>query len=231
MCMICSQELDEEAIKAGRTRIAVKNKKEKLHPELEEIRGNVKQFSLPLITALFNDTTLVPSTSGCSSDLMYDTSTICSTDSRWSYDTDSRRLSSSYPSSTGTMISLYSANRPFSWHSEQFDLDGQWAASMRMSSRIPALLDNHRSEPQGLNEGPAYSNPPVASWTQAISYGNRYGLPCSSPVDRYSPEHLASQHMIPPKISSGGHNKPESNIKTLKENVGIAWLESCWEGR
>ena len=195
------------------------NQKEVLHPEIEEIRGQPNAFSLPFITALCNDKSLLPSASNNSGSVLgsYDMSSLRSTDSRISrisYDTDSRRLSVSYPSGSGTMVS--SPSRPFSWHSESFDLDAQ-LASLNVNSA--PLTENHRSVPQSLSD---FTSPGASSWTHAVAYGTAL----RQNVDRYSPELIATQHMIPPKLSSGGHNSSEGSMghkSLLKENVGIAW--------
>lgn len=104
-----------------------------LHPELKQILGQSEAISLPLITALCNDSSLVQSSrSQSGSRSSYDTSTVRSTDSRLtrlSHDTDSRRWSSccqGETGATGSMVSVQSS-RPYSWHSEHFELDAQLA--------------------------------------------------------------------------------------------------------
>ncbi|WAR18755.1 hypothetical protein MAR_000593 [Mya arenaria] len=175
------------------------NKKELLHPEIEEIRGKSHAFSLPFISALIADKTLLPvhSRSGSIAG-SYDMSSIRSTDSRISrisHDTDVRRLSiSGYPNSAGFQNSSFNSHRPFSWHSENFDLDAQLA---NLTGGSQPLSDNHRSVPQSL-----YS---VEGWAAST-----LGYPMPSPgLDRYSPELIASQHMIPPRITSVGYGKEE----------------------
>ncbi|KAH3847905.1 protein expanded-like [Dreissena polymorpha] len=197
------------------THISVNNKKEVLHPEIEEIRGKSHAFSLPFISALIADKTLqsVHSRSGSIAG-SYDMSSIRSTDSRISrisHDTDGRRLSiSGYP--TGLLQnghSSFNSHRPFSWHSENFDLDAQLA---NLTGGSQPLSENHRSVPQSL-----YSSD--TSWANTFAYA----IPSSQ--ERYSPELIASQLMIPPKLTSGGHNAQDANIRhksLLKENVGIA---------
>lgn len=200
------------------THITVMNQKEVLHPEIEEIRGQPHAFSLPFITALCNDKSLLPSASNNSGSVLgsYDMSSIRSTDSRISrisYDTDNRRLSVSYPSGSNTMMS---SNRPFSWHSESFDLDAQ-LANLNVSVGQP-VTENHRSVPQNLSD---FTSPGASAWTHAVAYGT----PFRQNMDRYSPELISTQHMIPPRLSSGGHNSTEGNMghkSLLKENVGIA---------
>ncbi|XP_069118982.1 protein expanded-like [Argopecten irradians] len=186
-------------------------KKETLHPELKEKILGQNMVAIPLMMALCKDKSLMSTNSGS-----YDASTLQSTDSRISLrlsnDLDPRRLSSCYPSST--MVSSHS-NRPFSWHSESFDLDAQLA----LNGYPAASVDNHRSVPQNIGDLTEIAN---ASWTHAISHGIpfRQGV-----LHRYSPELIATQHMIPPKISSGrGHNSNDRNIsqKPLKETIGIA---------
>lgn len=195
------------------------NKNEPLHPEIEEIRTN-KQAFLPFLTALCNDQTLQPihSRSGSIAG-SYDMSSIRSTDSRISrisHDLDVRRLSiSGYPAaaSGAHTNSSFNSHRPFSWHSESFDLDAQL---MNLTTGSQPLSENHRSEPQNL-----YDFSTDSSWTHAISYT----IPGGQGLDRYSPELIASHLMIPPKLSSGGHSSQEANIRNkplMKENIGIA---------
>jgi hypothetical protein len=195
------------------------NKKEILHPEIEEIRGQSHAFSLPFITALCNDKTLQPihSRSGSIAG-SYDMSSIRSTDSRISrisHDTDVRRLSiSGYPgSSTGTLVNnSFNSHRPFSWHSESFDLDAQLA---NLTTGNNNLSENHRSVPQNLTDLNSET-----SWAAALSYTSAGGQSTEK-----SPELIASQLMIPPKLSSGGHNSTEANIRhksLMNENIGIA---------
>ncbi|OWF53755.1 uncharacterized protein LOC110445987 [Mizuhopecten yessoensis] len=194
-------------------------KKETLHPELKEKIFGQNMFAIPLMMALCKDKTLMGANSQNGNlSGSYDASTIQSTDSRISHrlsnDLDPRRLSSCYPSST--MVSSHS-NRPFSWHSESFDLDAQLAFSGYPG--VASSVDNHRSVPQNIGDLTGITN---ASWTHAISHGIpfRQGV-----LDRYSPELIATQLMIPPKISSGrGHNSNDRNIsqKPLKETIGIA---------
>jgi hypothetical protein len=62
---------------------------------------------------------------------LHDNSTIKSTDSRISrisHDFDPRRLSAVYPNATGG-VQPSTSQRPFSWHSESFDLDAHFAAT------------------------------------------------------------------------------------------------------
>lgn len=189
--------------------------KVKLHPELEEIRDQSHATSLPLMTALCNDLSLIHtrlnSTTASIAGSGYDVSTLMSTDSRISHashDMDQRRLSDCYLGDLGTMIPM-NGHRPFSWHSESFDFDNPPGVG----------VDSHHSVPQNLS---AYISPthPTSSWTNAVAYGMVY----RQNMDRYSPELIASQLMIPHKISSGGHNLTEDTIShnSLKENVGIA---------
>lgn len=206
--------------KGKQTRINVMNKNEVLHPEIEEIRGKSHAFSLPFITALCNDKTLLPLHSHSGSVIgSYDMSSIRSTDSRISrisHDTDVRRLSiSGYPGSTsGTLVNnSFNSHRPFSWHSESFDLDSQLA---NLASGTSLLTENHRSVPQNLTD---FSSE-AGALTNAISYSMQ-----AQSLDRYSPELIASQLNIPSKISSGGHNSSDTNIRhkaIMKENIGIA---------
>ncbi|KAK3093095.1 hypothetical protein FSP39_011011 [Pinctada imbricata] len=147
----------------------------------------------------------------------YDMSTMRSTDSRishLSHESDPRRLSSCYPGTSGTMMSL-SSNRPFSWHSEHFDLDTQLAAIQNGFPTSQNLSDNHRSVPQDLS---GILVAPTASWAQTIFSND---MPIRQlMMERYSPDSIASL-MIPQKISSGGHNSNNTNMsqKALNDNV------------
>lgn len=207
--------------KGKQTHINVMNKKEVLHPEIEEIRGKSHAFSLPFITALCNDKTLQPMHSRSGSIAgSYDMSSLRSTDSRISrisHDTDVRRLSiSGYPgSASDTLVNnSFNSHRPFSWHSENFDLDSQLA---NLTGASNSSSENHRSVPQNLTSFSTDTSP----WTAAISYTASGG----QNMDGYSPELIASQLMIPPKLSSGGHNSTEANIRhktIMNENVSVA---------
>ncbi|XP_005093424.1 uncharacterized protein LOC101863416 [Aplysia californica] len=116
-----------------------------LHPELKQILGQSHAISLPLITALCNDSSLVQaSRSQSGSRSSYDTSTMRSTDSRLtrlSHDTDPRRWSSCCQAAGGgvpeVMLSVQSS-RPYSWHSEHFDLDSHSATHPRQLALLPA---------------------------------------------------------------------------------------------
>ncbi|CAI9722094.1 domain-containing 6 [Octopus vulgaris] len=207
------------------TKISLKNQKEILHPELEKIRTEANRNSVPFITALFNDHLLLmqhSSSSFCSTD----TGTIKSTDSRHStasnHDMDGRRLSACYPSSTGTMIMCHST-RPYSWHNEKFDLDSQLGYNVGGNGATspaglsPSYFNNHHSEPNTLNN---FTTPLPTSWTHSIAC-----MPgCGQSLNTYNPQNIASQHMIPARLSCGGHDKNEGSMphKTLKENIGIA---------
>ena len=208
------------------TKISLKNQKEILHPELEKIRTEANRSSVPFITALFNDHSLMQNSTGsfCSTD----TGTMKSTDSRHSqasnHDTDTRRLSACYPTSTGTMITFH-PNRPFSWHDEKFDRDTELVASgytpgcngtANAGGLSPSYFNNHHSEPHTLNN---FKSPLPTSWTDLIDC-----MPGGSlSLNDYSSQ-ITTQHMIPARLSCGGHDKNENPIphKTLKENIGIA---------
>ncbi|GAB1597483.1 flocculation protein FLO11-like [Argonauta hians] len=207
------------------TKISLKNQKEILHPELEKIRTEANRNSVPFITALFNDHLLLmqhSSGSFCSTD----TGTIRSTDSRHStssnHDADCRRLSACYPSSTGTMIMCHTT-RPYSWHNEKFDLDSQLGYNVGGNGATspaglsPSYFNNHHSEPNTLNN---FTTPLPTSWTHSIAC-----MPgCGQSLNTYNQQNITSQHMIPARLSCGGHDKNESSMphKTLKENIGIA---------
>lgn len=230
------------------THVSVKNQKEALHPELEQILGQPHGHSLPLITALCND---LMTGSGHSSLGSYDTATLCSSDSHstpLSGETETRRWSTCGPAelgldgsesgcgSTGTMLVVGgggSGSRPYSWHSEHFDLE----TSLRVMpyTKIKATphllqrnhqnlqpLENHRSVPQNLGALSCANGGTSVLWTQAVANGNS---PCGGSLDRYSPD-LVTQHlMIPSRLTSGGHSGTDGNIshhKALKETIGIA---------
>ena len=238
--------------KTKATHVSVKNQKEALHPDIEHILGQSQAHSLPLITALCND---LMTGSTHSSTGSYDTSTLRSSESR----SDSRRWSTCGPmetsigaesgtSSTGTMLVMGSSSggggsggggcggRPYSWHSEHFDLDTtlnilpQQRKMAQQHSRPRPLLadplrlpDSHRSVPQDLCTSSAARGRSVL-WTQAISNSGS-SAPYGGSLDRCSPQLLAG--LIPSRLNSGGHSKTEagnlSHHKALEENIGIAW--------
>ncbi|CAE1284780.1 unnamed protein product [Acanthosepion pharaonis] len=90
--------INQDAKPKSPTKISLKNQKEILHPELEKIRTEANRNSVPFITALFNDHSLMQNSTGsfCSTD----TGTMKSTDSRHSqasnHDTDARRIVEKY---------------------------------------------------------------------------------------------------------------------------------------
>lgn len=143
---------------------------------------------------LCNDKSLymqVSNTGNGSIDL-YDNCTIRSTDSRVSrisHDFDPRRLSAVYPSTQGAPSM---SQRPFSWHSESFDLDANLAAMNNQT-----VDESHRSVPQNLSH--LLTSP---SWTNAISYNDQYS-------SEYS--HIVQQATTGINSQSG-----------LQETVGIA---------
>lgn len=173
------------------------NSGEVLHPELETIRDDTHALSLPLMHGLCNDKSLYMQVSNPQNGSVesYDNSTIRSTDSRISrisHDFDPRRLSAVYPSVHGSPASIL--QRPFSWHSESFDLDAHIAA---MNSQT--LDENHRSVPQNL--GHLLVSP---SWTNAITYNDQYSSDYS--------------HIVPAQMTTGGINSQSG----LQETIGIA---------
>ncbi|XP_063426445.1 uncharacterized protein LOC134710159 [Mytilus trossulus] len=170
------------------------NSGETLHPELETIKADTHALSLPLMYGLCNDKSLyMPITQPMDGSVeSYENSTIRSTDSRISrisHDFDPRRLSAVYPSGQGPPSM---SQRPFSWHSENFDLDAQITA---MNGQT--LEENHRSVPQNL--GHLLASP---SWTNSISYS-----------DQYSSEY---SHIVQPPAR--GINSQSG----LQETIGIA---------
>ncbi|KAK7506980.1 hypothetical protein BaRGS_00001831 [Batillaria attramentaria] len=212
--------------------VSVKNQKEALHPELEEILGQSHAHSLPFITALCND---LMTGSAHSSVGSHDT--LRSNDSH----PDSRRWSTCGPMESsvvsdsgsilpGTMLVVGSGARPYSWHSEHFDLDASLSAVPQRKA-VPRhqhppqhhQLDNHRSVPHELYACSGTAGATSVLWTQAIA--NSSSAPYGGSLDRYSPELIAQQLMIPSRLTSGGHSGTDGNIshhKTLKENIGIA---------
>lgn len=217
------------------THVSVKNQKEALHPELEEILGQSQAHSLPFITALCNDLMTGSTHSSVGS---YDTATLRSNDSH----PDSRRWStcgspmetSVVSDSTGGLPGMAtggSAARPYSWHSEHFDLDATLSAVpqrkvVQRHQHPPPhhhQLDNHRSVPHELYACSGTAAASSVLWTQAIASSS--GAPYGGSLDRYSPELIAQQLNIPSRLTSGGHSGTDSNIghhKALKENIGIA---------
>ncbi|KAL8610960.1 hypothetical protein ACOMHN_042576 [Nucella lapillus] len=224
-------------VKAGSrskaTHVSVKNQKEALHPDIEQILGQSQAHSLPFIMALCNDLMTGSSHSSTGS---YDTSTRRSSESQ----ADSRRWSTcgtveTSDSATGLdrhAVSPGAGARPYSWHSEHFELDtglrpvpaSRAGACLSPPYHQPQpVLENHRSFPQELY---AVSNSGHSVlWAQAIA-NSAEGVPYVGSVDRYSPELIAQQLMIPSRLNSGGHSVSEGgNIgrhKTLKENIGVA---------
>lgn len=216
------------------THVSVKNQKEALHPELEEILGQSQAHSLPFITALCND--LMTGSAHSSTGSSYDTATLRSNDSH----PDSRRWSTCGPMESSLVADSGSAlpgatvpgpgARPYSWHSEHFDLDASLSAvpqrkvAPRHQHPPPHHpLDNHRSVPQELYASSGTAAASSVLWTQAVAGSS--SAPYGGSLDRYSPELIAQQLMIPSRLTSGGHNGTDSNIghhKALKENIGIA---------
>ena len=225
-------------VKAGSrnkaTHVSVKNQKEALHPDIEQILGQSQAGSLPFIMALCND---LMTGSGHSSTGSYDTATLRSSDSH----PDCRRWSTCGPGETsmgtesaaslkGAVAATGSGARPYSWHSEHLDLNATLStmaspprrtAPHPQQPQLPPALDNHHSFPHDLYA--ASSAPHPVLWAQANSGGS---IPYGGSLDRYSPELIAHQLMIPSRLSSGGHSVSDSGSighhKALKENVGIA---------
>ncbi|XP_059169810.1 protein expanded-like isoform X2 [Physella acuta] len=233
-----------------------------LHPELKQILGQSHAISLPLITALCNDSSLMQtSRSQSGSRSSYDTSTVRSTDSRLtrlSHETDPRRWSSCCQAAgmPDMMLSVQSA-RPYSWHSEHFELDTQLAlpATDHLTQITPPnpravnnkhlkILDSQNSLPQKMIESdPGPSSPRIisrydgtswwdtpmytaninsSSWTEVIPYNLPAHHPPSKHTNSSSQHH---QHMVPHKLSSGGHRDSDTSIahkQMMKENIGIA---------
>uniref|UniRef100_A0A2C9KW49 FERM domain-containing protein n=1 Tax=Biomphalaria glabrata TaxID=6526 RepID=A0A2C9KW49_BIOGL len=227
-----------------------------LHPELKQILGQSHAISLPLITALCNDSTLMQaSRSQSGSRSSYDTSTVRSTDSRLtrlSHETDPRRWSSC--GQADVMLSVQSS-RPYSWHSEHLDLDTQLALPITdhltptsvpnpraVNNKHLKIADNQNNLPPKMIESdPGPSSPRIhshycgtfwwdtpsmdmnsSSWTEVIPYSfSAHSLASSSAQHTGQPH----QHMVPHKLSSGGHRNSDSSIthkQMMKENIGIA---------
>lgn len=206
------------------TQISVNNQEEILHPELEEIRGQPSAFSsFSMITKLCTDKSLMQNPYPKVSVPVigaYDMSSIRSTDSRishLSHDMDARRLSSCYPESSQPMTTV-TPTRPFSWHSENFELDAQLTLLNGNVAMIPGYLDNYTSMPQNLG-GILVAPPSSLANTFALDFARQQMI-----GGRYSPQSIASHLMIPPKLSSGGHSTTDRNIsqKAFKETFGIA---------
>ncbi|KAH9492923.1 FERM domain-containing protein 6 [Bulinus truncatus] len=236
--------------------------KSSLHPELKQILGQSHAISLPLITALCNDASLMQtSRSQSGSRSSYDTSTVRSTDSRLtrlSHETDSRRWSSCGQAAAlpDVMLSVQSS-RPYSWHSEHLDLDTQLALPLTdhltptsvpnpraVNNKHLKIADNQNSLPQKMIESdPGPSSPRInshysgtfwwdapsvdmnsSSWTEVIPYSySAHSLTNNSA--QHLLQHQHHQHMVPHKLSSGGHRNSDSSIthkQMMKENIGIA---------
>lgn len=152
----------------------------------------------------------------------YDMSSMRSTDSRishLSHELDSRRLSSCYPESSDTMLTSVAPTRPYSWHSQNFDLDAQLTlVNGNVVMTTPGYFDNHSSMPQDLRGILVAPSPSIAN-SITLDFAKQQMM-----GDRYSPQSIASHLMIPPKLSSGGHSTTDRNIsqKAFKETYGIA---------
>ncbi|CAG5129827.1 unnamed protein product [Candidula unifasciata] len=122
---------DEKKVQADTDQTTGPHCKAKLHPELKQILGQSHAFSLPLMTALCNDSSLMEaSRSQSGSRSSYETSTVRSSDSRLtrlSHDTDSRRWSSCCQGANMPDVLLMQSSRPYSWHSEHLELDSHLA--------------------------------------------------------------------------------------------------------
>ncbi|XP_061173033.1 protein expanded-like [Saccostrea echinata] len=206
------------------TQISVNNQEEILHPELEEIRGQPSAFSsFSMITKLCNDKSLMQTPYPKVTVPMigaYDMSSMRSTDSRishLSHELDSRRLSSCYPESSQAMVTPVTPTRPYSWHSENFDLDSQLTLMNGNVAMMPGYFDNHSSMPHAL--GGILVAPSSLANSVALDFARQQMI-----GDRYSPQSIASHLMIPSKLSSGGHSTTDRNIsqKAFKETYGIA---------
>ncbi|KAL8590064.1 hypothetical protein ACOMHN_034295 [Nucella lapillus] len=222
------------------THVSVKNQKEALHPDIEQILGQSQAQSLPLITALCND---LMTGSTHSSSGSYDTSTLRSSDSH----PDSRRWSTCGPmetsvgaesgsSSTGTMLVVGTGTRPYSWHSEHFDLDSSLSVLPPGRKAVPKhptphgrhhpprpsqVPESHRSFPHDLSRGGGGER---VVWAQAVPHSAAvYG----GSLDRSSPGLTARQLMIPSRLNSGGRSvAADSGTIThhppLTHNIAIA---------
>lgn len=253
-------------VKAGSkmkgTRVSVKNQKEALHPDIEQILfgqslGQSQAHSLPLITALCND---LMTGSTHSSTGSYDTSTLRSVESN----PDTRRWSTCGPMETsvesggscGTMLVVSGAGsvtntRPYSWHCQDIPLSvltphplSRHNATLPYS-QLPLLLQRrlhpHPPPHRGLQKqqetahslphdlcraAPYPPHPHSVLWTQAVgdSDSGADSAPYGGSLDRYSPELIAQQLMIPSRLNSGGWpvGLTDSGHKLMKENIGIA---------
>ena len=225
-------------VKGSAVKVTVKNQKEALHPDIEQIlAGQAQAQSLPLITALCND---LMTGSTHSSTGSYDTMR--------SVESDSRRWSTCGPMETsvesvgnvGTMlIKPGTSVRPYSWHFENipFSLPGD-LNSLQSTSNTPKTPPSHH------HHHPTPSQPPQTAqslphdlckvsrsgktthsvlWTQAVG-GGVEGEGGGGVTDRYSPELIAQQLMIPSRLNSGGRmvGVSDSGHKLMKENIGIA---------
>ncbi|XP_076442408.1 uncharacterized protein LOC143281214 [Babylonia areolata] len=241
-------------VKAGRgskaTHVSVKNQKEALHPDIEQLLGQSQAQSLPLMTALCNDLMTGSSHSSTGS---YDTATLRSTDShpdsrRWSTcgGVESGGIGGEAGGSSGTMVVMgvgAAPPRPYSWHSEYFDLDNVSLSTLPPHCGRKVALpphpaphhrpphhhhplqvpESHRSFPHDLSTASGGGHSVL--WTQAVTNSGS-SAPYGGSLDRYSPDLIAQQLMIPSRLSSGGRSVADSGSighhKTLKENIGIA---------
>ena len=194
-----------------------------LHPELKHILGQSHAISLPLITALCNDSTLMQdSRSQSGSRSSYDTSTVRSTDSRLtrlSHDTDSRRWSSCCQAGTGTAtpemkLSVHSG-RPYSWHSEHFELDSQLSEAIETSLQLQDI------------PVPTLPNPRAAVTNKHLNVLDNKSMKNHSGVMNSSKSGgVVSTYLLPPQKMIESDPGPSSPRRTGQSQGGTSW----WDG-
>ncbi|GFN94468.1 Ferm domain containing 6 [Plakobranchus ocellatus] len=194
-----------------------------LHPELKHILGQSHAISLPLITALCNDSTLMQdSRSQSGSRSSYDTSTVRSTDSRLtrlSHDTDSRRWSSCCQAGAGSatpemMLSTLSG-RPYSWHSEHFELDSQ----------LSEAVDN--SLPHQHLPASTPPNPRAAVTNKHLNMLDMKGKKNHSGAGNSSRAGvLVSSYLLPPQKMIESDPGPSSPRRLTHNGDGTSWWDS-----
>lgn len=226
--------------------IAGTHAKANLHPELKQILGQSHAFSLPLMTALCNDSTLMEaSRSQSGSRSSYETSTVRSSDSRLtrlSHDTDSRRWSSCCQGDHLADVLQVQSSRPYSWHSEHFDLDSQLAvppsdhlpptspANLRSVNNKHINIATNQLPQKMIVSDPGPSSPRLLTmgegtwWWEAAPTADTEGILCSwtgiipyslpthHQSSRHGSQQLNHQQMVPHKLSSGGLRDSETSI-------------------
>ncbi len=180
-----------------------------LKPDIvDEIRGlQNKSESLPMLSALCNDMTLLPHSDNCS----------CADRSM---DDKDKRLSVNFPSSNSPIMNEPGTIlRPMSWHSTTFDLTSQLQA-----------FDTHH-----IDNDPPYQNLPVLTnggnivWDTPQRNDSAPKFQANHVVENGwlvgsngLVNHSTGYAMFPPRITSGGHSPNSSDTIHQQPNLGFA---------